>query len=308
MKNGNFEEMARQAYVVDWVAAACMACLLYDHVLTFGQEVERMWPARCSIPKLLFFANRYIVEPMLLFNSIVSSRNFLSIPVCKFYLRWLVCTITVTTAVVEGILVARVWAIYRTQKTVLAATMFFYLSGVCTLVGLTITDYAGESVSAVNDFDVMPGCYSASVPPIIAGYWITPVIVESVLFALIAVRGFVWLKDKDRVPAALVLLARDSTVYYMVIFALLIANLFVFEYGPPFLSSMMVTPSNTAGCIAGSRMLLNLRALAFSNNVPTDMETTRTGLHFAPLKLRRLKLEVTTGMETYPGNTLTSVP
>ena len=24
---------------------------------------------------------------------------------------------------------------------------------------------------AVGDFDIMPGCYSASVPPIIAGYW-----------------------------------------------------------------------------------------------------------------------------------------
>jgi hypothetical protein len=55
-------------------------------------------------------------------------------------------------------------------------------------------------------------------------------------------------------------------------------------------------------------MLLNLRALAFSNNVSTDMETTRTGLHFAPLKLRKLKLEVTTGMETYPDDTLTSIP
>jgi hypothetical protein len=27
-------------------------------------------------------------------------------------------------------------------------------------------------------------------------------------------------------------------------------NLFVFEYAPPFLSSLFVTPSNTVGCIA----------------------------------------------------------
>jgi len=265
--------------------------------------------ARWSIPKLLFFANRYVVEPMLLFNSIASSRNFLSIPFCKFYLRWLVCTITVTNAVVEGILVARVWAIYRTQKTVLAVAMFFYLSGVCTLVGLTITDYVGESVSAVDDFDIMPGCYSASVPPIIAGYWIAPVIIESVLFTLIVSRAFMWWKDKESAPATLVLLARDSTVYFMVIFALLIANLFVFEYGPPFLSSMMVTPSNTAGCIAGSRMLLNLRALAHSNM--TDMEMSRTTLHFAPHtpKFRRANPDMTTGMaSTYLGDTFMGIP
>jgi hypothetical protein len=56
-------------------------------------------------------------------------------------------------------------------------------------------------------------------------------------------------------------------------------------------------------------MLLNLRALAFSNNMPTNMETTRTGFHFAPLKHRKIKLDVTTGMtSTYPGETLTSIP
>jgi hypothetical protein len=65
-----------------------------------------------------------------------------------------------------------------------------YLSegGVCTLVGLTITDYVGETVLgkpcnylhrktlmyhqvAVDDFDILPGCRSASVPQTIAGYW-----------------------------------------------------------------------------------------------------------------------------------------
>jgi hypothetical protein len=28
-----------------------------------------------------------------------------------------------------------------------------------------------DEILAVNDFDIMPGCYAASVPPIIAGYW-----------------------------------------------------------------------------------------------------------------------------------------
>jgi hypothetical protein len=90
------------------------------------------------------------------------------------------------------------------------------IGGVTTQVGLTIKDYVGEGVSgmvrltvcpflinicielAVNNFNALPGCYAASVPRIIAGYWyvclfslvifvsleplkcrITPVIVES---------------------------------------------------------------------------------------------------------------------------------
>lgn len=31
----------------------------------------------------------------------------------------------------------------------------------------------------VEDFSALPGCYAASVPNIIAGFWITPLLVES---------------------------------------------------------------------------------------------------------------------------------
>jgi hypothetical protein len=123
MKNGNFEDMARQAYVVDWVAGWSAVLLIWFELtseaysrlhgmpvvrsctypwtggpwhrfrsLWYTQidkllQIERMWPwvtpsvlglmlinlsrARWSIPKFLFFANRYIVEPMLLFVFLV---------------------------------------------------------------------------------------------------------------------------------------------------------------------------------------------------------------------------------------------
>ncbi|KAF7969438.1 hypothetical protein HWV62_27331 [Athelia sp. TMB] len=120
-------------------------------------------------------------------------------------------TITVTTAVVEWILLLRVWAIYRPKRYIRFIALFFYFGGISSLVALTITDYVADTVT---------------------------------------VRLTTWWKDRRSVPPTLILLARDSTIYFAVIFALLITNLFVFEYGPPFLSSLMVTPVNTAGCIA----------------------------------------------------------
>lgn len=36
------------------------------------------------------------------------------------------------------------------------------------------------------------------------------------------------------------------------VFLLLFVNLLVFEYGPPFLSGLFVTPVNTVGCLAVS--------------------------------------------------------
>ena len=37
----------------------------------------------------------------------------------------------------------------------------------------------------INDFAELPGCYAAAVPGIIAGYWITQVVVESTWFTLL---------------------------------------------------------------------------------------------------------------------------
>ncbi|KAI5120571.1 hypothetical protein M0805_002521 [Coniferiporia weirii] len=262
-------EMARESYAVAYVTAVCATTVLFDYCLTFGDEVRQMWPTRLSVPKVLFMVDRYVVLPML---------------VCVFYLRWLVVCITVTNAAVEGILLSRVIALYQDNKPVIAIASFLYAAGIITLIGLTIMDYVGEAVHIVQDFSALPGCYAASVPSIIAGYWITSTVIESTFFALVVWRLVGWSRDNVRVPEALRLMARDSTVYFALIFALLIVNLFVFEYAPPFLSSIFVTPANTAGCIGGARMLMNLRSLGETQpgtTETTDMEMARgTELRF----------------------------
>lgn len=217
---------------------------------------------------------------MLVFNGIASSRTHLPENFCVFYLRWLAVCTTVTHATTEAILLTRVWALYRGNTPVLALASCFYLCGVVTLVSLTIRDFVGERVDVVQDFSALPGCYAASVPALIAGYWITPVIIESVLFVLVVWRAFAWWKDRWAAPPTLALMARDSTVYFSIIFVLLTVNLFVFEYAPPFLSSLFVTPSNTAGCIAGSRLLLNLRSLSDPDRMETELANMSTSLQF----------------------------
>ncbi|KAF8157511.1 hypothetical protein BJ912DRAFT_1070210 [Pholiota molesta] len=58
------------------------------------------------------------------------------------------------------------------------------------------------------------------------------------------------------------LLARDSTLYFTVIFALLLANYLVFQFAPPALAGLLVTPAATTGCILGSQMMIHMRTMA----------------------------------------------
>ncbi|KAK0437031.1 hypothetical protein EV421DRAFT_1978562 [Armillaria borealis] len=307
------EEMARQAWAVAWVAAGCVTCIVYDHIITLGEECNHIWPARMTLARVLFFVNRYVVEGMLLFafigkdayyvhqlqldligpkiaagfGNLSTSVGVLSFVLshltdimrsctCTFYLRWLSVNLTVQNAVVQGILVLRVWALYQGNKPVIGLAFFLYFSVCATLVGLTITDYLAESVD-VETVVALPGCYADSLPRMLAGYWITPLAIESYLFIMVTLRAFVYWKAGESSPAILNLMARDSTVYFAIIFALLLGNLLMFLFGPPFLSSLLLNPLSAASCILGSRMLLNLRVAIIDPS--SELEIPRNARH-----------------------------
>ncbi|RDB17562.1 hypothetical protein Hypma_001003 [Hypsizygus marmoreus] len=266
------ERLVSQSNAVTLVSAACLTCILYDHLTTFDREVEQMWTLRASLAKALFFSNRYLVEAVLVFNCIAVARvhHADSLLVLTASAEWLALTFTISNSITQCILVLRVWTLYRRSKLALSITYFFYIGGVITMVGLTIYDYLWETVSIDRTFKDLPGCYATRIPSIIAGFWITPVIVESVLFALVALRRFLWWKDGYSAPRYLSIMAFDSTIYFAIIFVLLLGNLFMFKFGPPFLSSLLVTPSTTAGCLLGSHMFLHLRA----PNEDSDVDST----------------------------------
>ncbi|KAK0213483.1 hypothetical protein IW262DRAFT_1300977 [Armillaria fumosa] len=257
------EEMAGQAWAVAWVAAACATCIVYDHIITLGEECNHIWPARMTLARVLFFVNRYVVEGMFLFAfigegvyyvhqlqnligpKIAAGFGNLSTSFCTFYLRWLSVNLTVQNAVVQGILVLRLWALYQGNKPVIGFALFFYFSDCATLVGLTVTDYLAESVD-VERVVALPGCYADGLPSIIAGYWITPLAIESYLFIMVAFRAFVCWKAGESTPAILNLMARDSTIYFAI-------------------------PLSAASCILGSRMLLNLRAAIIDPDLESEL-------------------------------------
>ncbi|KAG7447187.1 uncharacterized protein BT62DRAFT_1004762 [Guyanagaster necrorhizus] len=323
------DDMARQAWAVSWVAGACATCIVYDHIITFGEECNHIWTARMTLARVLFFVNRYVVEGMLLFafigkdaspqgsvtcqlhctwdvctiSSAPALKGFCS---CVFYLRWLSVNLTVQNAVVQGILVLRVWALYRGNKPVIGLAFFLYFGVCATLIGLTTTDYVAENVD-VERVVALPGCYANSLPSIIVGYWITPLAIESkwpfvlffkssyerphsvgYLFVLVTVRAFVDWKAGESGPTILYLMARDSTIYFAIIFALLLANLCMFMMGPPFLSSLLVNPLSAATCILGSRMLLNLRVAIDSRHSSSELEMPRNARHESSEYLRHL--------------------
>ena len=52
--------------------------LLYDHLLTFDQEVEEIWKAKWTLPKSFFLILRYLVPSVLIIQTYRDCITFLS--------------------------------------------------------------------------------------------------------------------------------------------------------------------------------------------------------------------------------------
>ncbi|TEB18251.1 hypothetical protein FA13DRAFT_1803905 [Coprinellus micaceus] len=256
-------------------------------------QVARIWPSRLSLAKILFLTNRYLVEALILYPR-PANMGFMSVPgapsnpVIRVY-EALIIHLPVPRMYVSGSQIG------ITRYIVLAITYFFFFGGTVTLVGLVIKDYVGEDVLIDQTLSALPGCYATSVPSIIAGFWIGPLIVETVLFAIVISRAFVWWRDGTPTPRILTMLATDSTVYFAVIFAMLLANYLMFRYGPPFLSSLLVTPSTTAGCVIASQMFLRMRSMMEYDPEEVVMKAYNAQIHTQPiLTLSRIRISILT--------------
>lgn len=61
---------------------ASLVVLLWDHFLTFGEEVRLIWPSRANFVKRAFLVNRYIVPIVLIINTHSKCVVLLSLECC----------------------------------------------------------------------------------------------------------------------------------------------------------------------------------------------------------------------------------
>jgi len=97
--------------------------------------------------------------------------------------------------------------------------------------------------------------------------WIPPVLFESVIIVMTLYKVVQFQKTS---PSPLIyLLARDSLVYFVIMFSFLLANLLLARFGRGFLNTLLIVPSTVVACIAASRMSMNMREFVMENHGAT---------------------------------------
>jgi len=243
-------------------------CLAYDQLITFDIEVARIWTLSWGLPKCIFFVNRYVVAPVLLMNAIAMALFPLLTSFCVFMVHWMPWTSVVALTTVETIQMVRVSALYGQSKYVPLLLRCLFL---CAVVAEVVnTSIIVKNTSAVLSFELATGCFSHQ-PSDAYSLWIPFACFEGVIMVLTMYRVIPY---RDNITPALRLFARDSLIYFSIMFSSLVSCLFLIQYDP-MAGTIMRHPSNCIACIAVSRLMLNIRGLVVYDADDNDLDTIR---------------------------------
>ncbi|KAF8528568.1 hypothetical protein JB92DRAFT_3093043 [Gautieria morchelliformis] len=229
---------------------AALTYLSYDHVITFDTEIAYVWKTPWSLGKGLFIFNRYFGLIWFLITVYVSFRSFLTNKVCYRYNIWMTTSAILPHVSTGCILVSRIHAVYNCNWKVTYITAGTQVISGISSVLLNFLNFPGGVAGPHG----LPGCYFGRPVYFV---WVSPLVGHTVLCLFMLHRAWRMYVQDGNSPL-LHLIVRDSVLYFLTIFPILLFNCIVNFLGPPsggagFLWASAVT------CAVGSRLLLNMR-------------------------------------------------
>jgi len=258
----------------NYLNVAFLTLLLYDHAITLDKEVEWIWTLRWRLPKIVFFSNRYVICPLLSLNGIPAIIFPLSISYCNFDTIFRSIIPILTFCVMKLILVTRVGSLYGNGKFI-----------IWSLRGLLASAVASSTVAqalimrqcyAFLNYKFLPGCWitSTSSKPLTAWpMWAVFLSTEGFLVLLTAYKLLSYRNEMNKTVATL---ARDSIVYFIIIFACLVMD--ILPVVDRRITISVSIPTMCITSIAAGRMMMNIRGLIMED--PEDTVHLQT-LQFA---------------------------
>jgi len=262
----------RLTLVNNYASVAFVAVLLYDIAITLGDEVEFVWKQRgLSVGKLLFFLNRYIppIDLVILLQTYINSGVNQGLCIPWFQIdNWLS---VFSLAIVDIILLLRTWALWNKSRKMLAFLLLVFL--VSTLATISSVAYFSVTVVADPAFPKMfrPCEVGVTNPNVLETVWASTILFDSTILISTIVKIIPHFKAHT-LTTLLKMIYQDGFLYFGVLFAISVSNLFVFALAPPELKLMLVTLQRTMFSLLCSRIVLNLRGVLTRRLLVTGSE------------------------------------
>lgn len=262
--------------------------MVYDHALTFGREVEWIWTLKWRLPKVLFLINRYITSPLILVIGLANLVFPVALSTCNVIVHLSPWVTILSFAISEAVLVIRVCALYAQRKIFVRLLVGFYaLDMIAVIVN---SSFLTQETIPTYFYEFLPGCWSYILRTDLYSFWIPFAILDGIVALCTVYRVFMF---RDCRSPTVSLLARDSIVYYVIIFVTLIVNEVSFRIGLNF--DLMIV-SECIACISISRMMMNIRGLI--------MDDPKHTLHLQTIQFTEQISQLENIPETLSGSTM----
>ncbi|PPQ98796.1 hypothetical protein CVT24_003354 [Panaeolus cyanescens] len=249
---------AAGAEVVNRSSVAALAFLLWDILITMEDEVNLIWPRTLSYTKVVYFLIRYIpvfVHISILFvgTELTPYFNFTPYDCYIWQIFQGVAVVTIVT-LVDTILILRIHALYHGNNVM--RIIVFICFGL-EIIGMTI----GLIISLPKiTYDHI--CLTLSFPHSIILYGASSIAFQTFLFIITLYKFIQAARSGWGDVPLIVLLVRDGTWAFFMLFAIYAGQGFVFLLSNKAYSGVLYAWILTAFSFAGYRILLNISKLA----------------------------------------------
>ncbi|KAF9468279.1 hypothetical protein BDZ94DRAFT_1246411 [Collybia nuda] len=231
--------------------------LLYDHLLTFANEIEYIWKRRWTPFSVLFMLNRYFaVFTMIAYLCAISDFNKRMLQPSLV----LVVLSSVTMLVAEAMLSLRVYAVYNNNKLILGLTLSIWIGHLVTICIAIIGKEGILNPTSLGWNTVL------DISTNVRLLFVLPAVVFDAIVGILLTLGLYRSSGPYRVKMPLVrLIIRDGILYFAVVFASNVAWILINVHlaNKPWLIGLQFTPMEIwSACITATmigRLTLNLR-------------------------------------------------
>lgn len=254
-----YTAVAFNVYASRYASIAGYVLMLYDHILTFDEEVRFIWAAPWTLPKTLFLIIRYFVPAFVLIHLCqLTGLSTFSDTFCKVWFNVSASMGIITIAIGNFLALMHIWNLWdRDGRLMISTSCLFVATQIANIICLTFSlVHITESVYFNSTFSMcmLTDRHSAGI------IWVPGVAFEAVIFSALfwnALSRPRYLEDDFTK-----VLYRDGFAYILVVFVLRLMNLilsFVAPLSLIFLGIFFIWCSTT---MTVTRLVLNVAGMA----------------------------------------------
>ncbi|KAM5534967.1 hypothetical protein V8D89_011340 [Ganoderma adspersum] len=258
-----------QLHTTCYVGLASFTILVWDHLLTFSEEVEFIWMKKKGPLIYLFLINRYLTPLGFCVNLIAYFSNYFTpeTSVCHHFVRFEGSMTLIGINVTALMMFLRIYAIYEGWKNVvlgLAALLLAEFSVNASLLtyGIAVNHTVGiHACTMIFDQSKVHGAFAA------ASAWL-PLFYETAVLSLTLLRTYQHAKDASA-GRVMRILVKEGLFYFSVIFSVTLILTLMIISAPDGLKNVAAQTEYLLTVAMMSRITLHLKKQMHGGNSHT---------------------------------------